>query len=78
VDSDGLPYTGNIERGAESVVLACVDLLLLAGSKPVLTSVSSFLALAQRLRASGWVARHLDATAAKPAADEVTRDAVAA
>ena len=55
-DSDGLPYSGNIERGAASVVQAVVDLLLLAASTPVLTSESSFLALAIRLRKSGAMA----------------------
>jgi hypothetical protein len=49
-DSDGLPYTSNIERGAASVVEACVDLLVLAVSDPVKTSNSSFLALAERLK----------------------------
>jgi hypothetical protein len=66
-DSDGLPYSGNIERNAESVVLAAVDLLLLAGSRPVKTSNSSFLALAEQLRACGWAARHLHAAAPVPA-----------
>lgn len=66
LDSDGLPYGGNIERSAESVVLAAVDLLLLAGSRPVKTSNSSFLALAERLRDSGWTARHLGTGPAAP------------
>ncbi len=67
-DSDGLPYTGNIERTGASVVQAVVDLLLLAGSRPLKTSTSSFLALAERLRESGWAARHLGTPAvAKPA-----------
>lgn len=77
VDSDGLPYSGNIERNAQSVVLACVDLLLLAGSVPVRTSVSSFLALAGRLHASGWVARHLHDPAATTAAAAVPEGAAA-
>ncbi len=54
-DSDGLPYSSNIQRGATSVVEACVDLLLLATSTPVRTSNSSFLALAERLKAAGAV-----------------------
>lgn len=58
-DSDGLPYTSNIERGAEAVRQAVVDLLLLAGSTPVETSASTFLALAIRLKRSGWVAEQL-------------------
>lgn len=67
-DSDGLPYSGNIERTGASVVQAVVDLLLLAGSRPLKTSNSSFLALAERLRECGWAARHLGTPAvAKPA-----------
>lgn len=67
-DSDGLPYPGNIERSGASVVQAVVDLLLLAGSRPLMTSHSSFLALAKRLRECGWAARHLGTPAvAKPA-----------
>jgi hypothetical protein len=62
-DSDGLPYSGNIERGADSVKQAVVDLLLLAASTPVLTSESSFLALAIRLRQSGVLAKQLAAPA---------------
>lgn len=58
-DSDGLPYGSNIDRTADSVVQAAVDLLLLAASTPVLTSRSTFLAAAERLRRTGWVARHL-------------------
>ena len=65
-DSDGLPYTSNIERGARSVVEACVDLLLLAASTPVQTSNSSFLALAGRLQRAGWVAARLPGTAPAP------------
>jgi len=56
-DSDGLPYTSNIERGARSVVEACVDLLLLAASNPMRTSGSSFLALAERLKQAGAAAQ---------------------
>jgi hypothetical protein len=52
-DSDGLPYTSNIDRGANSVVQAAVDLLLLAASRPLKTSHSSFLSLAGLLRLSG-------------------------
>ncbi len=67
-DSDGLPYSGNIERTGPSVVQAVVDLLLLAGSRPLKTSNSSFLALAERLGQCGWAARHLGTPApAKPA-----------
>lgn len=58
-DSDGLPYTSNIDRTADSVVQACVDLLLLAAAVPIRTSHSSFLALAERLRDTGVVARQL-------------------
>lgn len=58
VDSDGLPYTSNIDRTSQSVLEACVDLLLLALSTTLHTSGSSFLALADRLRASGLVERH--------------------
>ena len=65
-DSDGLPYTSNIERGGQSVVQACVDLLLLAGSTPLPTSHSSFLALAVRLRQAGWVAAELPAVSVAP------------
>lgn len=65
-DSDGLPYTSNIERGGPSVEQACVDLLLLAGSTPVTTSGSSFLALAGLLKRSGWLARHLPQAAPAP------------
>ena len=60
-DSDGLPYGSNIERSAHSVVDAAVDLLVLATSVPVRTSGSSFLALAERLRKTGWVGRHFGA-----------------
>lgn len=63
VDSDGLPYTSNIDRTAQSVIQACVDLLLLGASTPIRTSASSFLALAERLRESGLIIRLLtDAT----------------
>lgn len=65
-DSDGLPYTSNIDRTAESVRQAVVDLLLLAGSTPVETSASTFLALAIRLKRSGWVAEQLWQTVAPP------------
>ena len=70
-DSDGLPYSGNIERGAESVVQAVVDLLLLAASTPVLTSPSSFLALAIRLRKSGAIAQQLAAPSPTTTQQEV-------
>lgn len=53
-DSDGLPYTSNIERGARSVVEACVDLLVLAASNPMRTSGSTFLALAERLKQASY------------------------
>lgn len=58
-DSDGLPYGSNIDRGADSVRQAVVDLLLLAGSTPVKTSASTFLALAERLKRDGWVEAQL-------------------
>lgn len=60
-DSDGLPYTSNIDRTAESVIQAGVDLLLLTASVPLRTSPSSFLALAERLRDSGSILRQLAA-----------------
>ncbi len=63
-DSDGLPYTSNIERNALSVVEACVDLLLLAGSTAMRTSASSFLALAGRMKQAGYVEQHLPAAQA--------------
>jgi len=66
LDSDGLPYSGNIDRNAASVRAACVDLLLLAGSRTVKTSSSTFLALAEALRACGWVAQHLLPAAPPP------------
>ena len=72
-DSDGLPYTSNIERGARSVVEACVDLLLLAVSTPVRTSGSSFLALAERLKAAGALPAAL--LAAAPAVAPATAPA---
>jgi hypothetical protein len=59
VDSDGLPYTSNIDRTAQSVIEAGVDLLLLAASTPIRTSSSSFLSLSERLKSSGFVDRHL-------------------
>ena len=70
-DSDGLPYGGNIERGADSVLQAVVDLLLLAASTPVLTSPSSFLALAIRLRKSGAIAQQLAAPSPTTTQQEV-------
>ena len=66
-DSDGLPYTSNIERNAQSVVEACVDLLLLAGSTAMRTSASSFLALAGRMQQAGYVDRYLPPAVAAPA-----------
>lgn len=57
-DSDGLPYSSNIERNAASVIDACVDLLLLSAGPTIRTSTSSFLALAERLREAGYLARH--------------------
>jgi hypothetical protein len=66
-DSDGLPYTSNIERGAQSVVEACVDLLLLAASNPMRTSGSSFLALAERLKQANVVNSPDSAPAPAPA-----------
>lgn len=62
-DSDGLPYTSNINRTGLSVVEACVDLLLLAMSVPLRTSASSFFALAERMRDAGVVQRHMQALA---------------
>ncbi len=59
LDSDGLPYTSNIERGDRSVIEACVDLLLLAKSVPVRTSGSSFLALAELLKKSSYIDHHM-------------------
>ena len=58
LDSDGLPYTSNIDRTAQSVIEACVDLLLLAASDVYPTSSSSFLALSARLKSSGFLDRH--------------------
>jgi hypothetical protein len=59
LDSDGLPYTSNIDRTGQSVIQACVDLLLLSAATPIKTSHSSFLALSERMRSSGFTARHL-------------------
>lgn len=56
LDSDGLPYTSNIDRTSESVVEAVIDILLLGASVPLPTSASSFLALSERLRSSGVIA----------------------
>ena len=58
-DSDGLPYTSNIDRTPDSVVLACTDLMLLGASTPIKTSHSSFLALAERMRQCGFIPRQL-------------------
>jgi hypothetical protein len=69
-DSDGLPYGSNIERNARSVVEAVVDLLLLAGSRPLKTSNSSFLALAGLLRRSGVLAGRLPLNLAGTAPEE--------
>lgn len=54
-DSDGLPYTSNINRDRDSVKEAVVDLILLAFGRPLATSASSFLGLANLLRKSGWI-----------------------
>lgn len=62
IDSDGLPYTSNIDRTAESVIQACVDLLLLAASTPIRNSASSFFNLAEHLRESGLISRELTNT----------------
>jgi len=59
LDSDGLPYTSNIDRTGQSVIQACVDLLLLSASTPIKTSHSSFLALSEKLRDCGLIVRHL-------------------
>jgi len=59
LDSDGLPYSSNIDRTAQSVIEACVDLLLLAASEIYPTSLSSFLTLSARLRSSGFLDRHI-------------------
>lgn len=64
VDSDGLPYTSNINRTGQSVIEACVDLLVLGMSVPLRSSASSFFALAERLREAGVIAAHLQALAA--------------
>ena len=55
LDSDGLPYTSNINRTSDSVLQAAVDLLLLTGSTTIKTSASSFLALAERMRQAGYL-----------------------
>jgi hypothetical protein len=61
LDSDGIPYTSNINRTGQSVIEASIDLLILSASTPINTSQSSFLALAHRLQSSGFTARHLNA-----------------
>ena len=48
-DAEGRTYPFNVDRDRESVFWGLVDLLLLARTRIVVTSHSSFLALAQRL-----------------------------
>jgi len=49
LDSEGRTYPFNVDRDRESVFWGLVDLLLLAKTRIMVTSGSSFLALAQRL-----------------------------
>lgn len=64
MDSDGTPYTSNINRTGRSVIEACVDLLVLGMLVPLRWSASSFFALAERLREAGVIAAHLQALTA--------------
>jgi hypothetical protein len=60
------------------VIEACVDLLLLGASTLVRTSHSSFLALAERLKLSGWIAQQLALPApSSPPASEPSVSATA-
>lgn len=58
-DSDGRPYTSNINRTAHSVQQAAVDLLVLGASSSLPTSNSTFLSLSRILQSSGFISRHL-------------------
>ena len=58
LSDDGLPCIFNVERSSNSVVSACVDLLLLSGAKTLInTSSSSFLSLAVRLHDADYFKR---------------------
>jgi hypothetical protein len=53
-DADGRVYPFNVDRDREAVIWGLIDFLLLIRTKMVVTSGSSFLALAQRLQRLGY------------------------
>jgi len=54
-DADGRIYPFNVDRDRESVFWGLVDLLILSKTNMLVTSGSSFLGLAQRLKRVEWV-----------------------
>lgn len=53
VDVQGIGYSSNVFRSGESLIEACVDLLLLSRSEIINTSASSFLDIARFLKPDG-------------------------
>jgi hypothetical protein len=53
-DADGRIYPFNVDRDRASVFWGLVDLLILSKTEMLVTSGSSFLGLAQRLKRVGW------------------------
>lgn len=53
VDIRGINYSSNVFRSGESLIEACVDLLLLSRSEIINTSTSSFLEIARYFKADG-------------------------